>query len=164
LKQDGLTAQAEDYRAQMQEMEAERPAELLKEQAKCEEQFQNRPKVSNPFAETAEAERAELNSLTPAERASQAWVSHLDDFVSSGLVPANTPKALPLWAVNPDFFGPPRPRTDFRVITVEVLSEVTPVCISKKAEETDDTTTRHAWRMYEFMTTTDWQRVAQLLD
>jgi hypothetical protein len=164
LKRSGLTAQAEDFRAQRQKLEAEWPAELLKEQAKCEERFQNRPKVSNPFAELVEAERAELSSLTAAERASQAWFSAGGDRLFSGLVPADTPRSLPLWAENPDFFGPSRPRTDFRVITVEVGTGTPLGCISKKAEEADDLPTRHAWRMYQFMTTTDWQRVAQLLD
>jgi hypothetical protein len=163
LKRDGLTAQAEDFRAQRQKMEAEGPAELLKEQAQCEERFRNRPKVSNVYAELVEAERAELNSLTPAERALPAWYSLRADYRSSGLVPADTPESRPLWAVNPDFFGPSRPRTDFRVITVAVISAVT-ACTSKKAEEADSLDIRHAWRMYEFMTTTDWQRVAELLD
>jgi hypothetical protein len=164
LKQAGLTAQAEESRAIKEKLEAERPAELLKEQAQCEQRSQNRPRVSNTFADLIEAERAELNSLTPAERASQAWYSPGTGYLTSGLVPTDTPGALPLWAENPDFFAPSRPRTDFRVISVAVSAGAGPVCTSRKAEETDDITTRHAWRMYEFMTTTDWQRVAQLLD
>jgi hypothetical protein len=164
LKQAGLNAQAEELHATLEKLEAEQPAELLKEQAQCEERFQNRPKVSNPFADLIEAERTELNSLTPAERASQAWYTPGTGYLSSGLVPEDTPGSLPLWVENPDFFGPSRPRTDFRVISVAVSAGGGPVCTSKKAEETDDITTRHAWRMYEFMTTTDWQRVAQLLD
>jgi hypothetical protein len=164
LKRNGLTAQAEDFRTQKQQIEAEWPAELLKQQAQCEKDFQNRPKVSNPFEELVEAERVELNSLTPAERASQAWFSAGGERLFSGLVPADAPNSLPLWAENPDFFGPPRPRTDFRVITVEVGSGTVQGCIETNLEEMDDITARHSRRMYEFMTTTDWQRVAQLLD
>lgn len=164
LKRNGLTAQAEDFRAQKQQLEAEWPAELLKQQAQCEKDFHNRPKVSNAFTDLVEAERAELNNMTPAERASQAWFSAGGERLFSGLVPADAPNSLPLWAENPDFFGPSRPRTDFRVITVSVVAEGFAPCISKKPEDPDDISTRHSWRMYEFMTTTDWERVAQLLD
>jgi hypothetical protein len=164
LKQAGLNAQAEESRAISEKLEAERPAELLKEQAQCEQRFHNRPRISNPFADLIQAERAELNSLSPAQRASQAWYSPGTGYLSSGLVPADTPGAHPLWVENPDFFAPSRPRTDFRVITIAVSSGAPPACTSKKAEETDSISTRHAWRMYQFMTTTDWQRVAHLLD
>jgi hypothetical protein len=94
----------------------------------------------------------------------KAWFSGGGDRLHSGLVPADAPNSLPLWAANPDFFGPSLPRTDFRVITIVVAAEGFASCISKKPEDPDNISTRHSWRMYEFMTTTDWQRVAQLLD
>jgi len=114
---------------------------------------------------------SELEAMTPAERASQAWWSwervH-ENYKSSGLVPADALESQPLWAENPDFFYRSRPRTDFQIITVFVdggggdgQGGYLP---PKKADQPTPISDLHLWRMYEFLTTTDWQRVAALLD
>jgi hypothetical protein len=114
---------------------------------------------------------SELEAMTPAERASQAWWSSKwknVNYMSSGLVPADAPESQPLWAENRDFFDRSRPRTDFQIITVFVdggggdgQGGYLP---PKKVDQPEPITALHLWRMYEFLTTTNWQRIAALLD
>jgi hypothetical protein len=107
-------------------------------------------------AELIEPLRAELARMTPEERTSQAWYNPLMRGArTSGLVPPNAPSAAALVAVNPDFFDLSRPRTDFQIICVQVASE--PDSKLNKDEVP-------FWRLQEFLTTTDWQLVAELLD
>jgi len=75
-------------------------------------------------------------------------------------VAPDAPRAVELVTTNPDFFDRSRPRTDFQVISVDI--EYGPPVGADHAhlgqEDLPD------WRLYEFLTTTDWQRVAALLD
>jgi hypothetical protein len=99
--------------------------------------------------------------MTPAERASTAWYDGLTEGPdASGLVAPDAPRAEELVAANPDFFDRSRPRSDLQLISVSV--EYGPSVGADHANLTQDDLPD--WRMYEFLTTTDWQSVAALLD
>jgi hypothetical protein len=145
-------ADAERRRADNEKMEANMPGVLQAAAASCEASLK---KAAAMEAEQTEALRAELARLTPPERASQAWYAPGPGPGKSGLVTPTDPQAGALVALNPDFFDRSRPRTDFQIICVEVSSE--PEFQLNKDEVP-------FWRLEEFLTTTDWQRVAELLD
>ncbi len=56
--------------------------------------------------------RAQLRSLSPAERSAQAWVSNPE----LGLAAPGSPEARPLVTLNPDFFDRTRPRTKVQLV------------------------------------------------
>lgn len=163
LKQSNPAA-AEEFRARMEKLEADVPGQMKQGIANCEElrkkmaQPAPEPVVQNRILETY---RAELARMTPAERASPAWYDHLAQGPdASGLVAAQAPRAVELVTTNPDFYDRSLPRTDFQVICVDI--EYDPSVGAGHANLTPDDLPD--WRMYEFLTTTDWQRIAALLD
>jgi hypothetical protein len=157
-------AVAEHFRARMEKMEADMPALLKQGIANCEElRKQIAQRAAEPVApdRVLESLRAELARMTPAERASPAWFDSLAEGPgASGLVAPHAPRAVELVTTNPDFFDRSRPRTDFQVISVDI--EYGPRVGADHANLSQDDLPD--WRMYEFLTTTDWQRVAALLD
>lgn len=157
-------AAAERYRAEMEKMEADTPTELKEAQARCEaeqKQAAQRPPEHVGPDRVLESLRAELARMTPTERASPAWYDKLAEGPdASGLVAPHAPRAVELVTTNPDFFDRSRPRTDLQVISVDI--EYGPTVGADHANLRHDDLVD--WRLYEFLTTTDWQRVAALLD
>ncbi len=157
-------AAAEEFRARMEKLEADNPGWLKQGIANCEEL---RKKIAQRAAEPVapdrilESLRGELARMAPAERASPAWYDSLAEGPdASGLVAPHAPRAVELVTTNPDFFDRSRPRTDFQVISVDI--EYGPTVGADHANLSQDELPD--WRMYEFLTTTDWQRVAAQLD
>jgi hypothetical protein len=141
-------AKAEEFVRTAQQRESEMEANL-KSSASV---FAGTSASLQPLRNSLAALRAELAAMPVGERASQAWWGgHLGDLDSS-LVPAGTPNAKPLVAVNPDFFDRSRLRTDWQLITVTFSWEgLPPEHIGAK-------------RLHEFRQSTDWKRVAALMD
>ena len=157
-------AAAEQFHARMEKTEADMPALLKEGQARCEAQQKQAAQTTSAQVapdRVIEPLRAELARMTPAERASPAWYDKLPEGPdASGLVAPHAPRAVELVTTNPDFFDRSRPRTDFQVISVDI--EYDPTVGADHANLSQDDLPD--WRMYEFLTTTDWQRVAALLD
>jgi hypothetical protein len=152
-------AEAERFRTSVDKTEADMPAGLKKNQALCE--ADRKWHAEHAADEVLERYRAELARMTPAERASPAWYDKLAEGPeASGLVAPDAPRAVELVTTNPDFYDRSRPRTDFQVISVDI--EYGPTVGADHANLCRDDLPD--WRMYEFLTTTDWQRVAALLD
>jgi hypothetical protein len=148
----------------MEKVEADTPAQLQEAQARCEAE-QKRAAQTTPEQvapdRVLESLRAELARMTPAERASPAWYDKLAEGPdASGLVAPHAPSAVELVTTNPDFFDRSRPRTDLQVISVDI--EYGPTVGADHANLRRDDLVD--WRLYEFLTTTDWQRVTALLD
>ena len=157
-------AGAERYRAEMEKMEADTPAQLQEAQARCEAQqkqaAQHAPEQIAPDR-IVEPLRAELARMTPAERASPAWYDKESEGPdASGLVAPDAPRAEELVTTNPGFFDRSLPLSDLQVITVDVRYHpaVGPDHANLRQEDLIN------WRLYEFLTTTDWQRVVALLN
>lgn len=103
--------------------------------------------------------RKELAGMSSAKRNSQAWRGRIDEkeFLSRGgfhseLVPAGTADAGPLVAINPDFFDKSLPRSAIQVITVDL------------APGGHSETFIGVQRLREMLATTDWNKVAGLLE
>ena len=155
-------AGAERYRAEMEKLEADTPAQLKETQARCEAQLaaQQTPEPVAPDRIVAPL-RAELARMTPAERASPAWYDKESEGPdASGLVAPDAPRAEELVTTNPNFFDRSLPLSDLQVITVDVRYHpaVGPDHANLHQEDLIN------WRLYEFLTTTDWQRVVALLN
>jgi hypothetical protein len=152
-------ADAERFRTSVEKTEADMPAGLKKNQALCE--ADRKWRAEHTADVVLEHLRAELARMTPAERASPAWYDSLGEGPdASGLVAPDAPRAVELVTTNPDFYDRSRSRTDFQVISVDI--EYDPSVGADHANLRQDDLPD--WRMYEFLTTTDWQRVAALLD
>jgi hypothetical protein len=150
---------AERFRADTEKQETEMPAGLKKNQALCE--ADRKWHAEHAADRVLETYRAELARMTPAELASPAWYDSLAEGPdASGLVAPDAPRAVELVTTNPDFFDRSRPRTDFQVISVD--TEYGPTVGADHANLRQEDLLD--WLMYEFLTTTDWQRVAELLD
>jgi len=157
-------AAAERYHAEMEKVEADTPAQLKEAQARCEAEqkqaAQRTPEAAAPDR-VLESLRAELARMTPAERVAPAWYDKLAEGPdASGLVAPHAPRAVELVTTNPDFLDRSRPRTDLQVISVDI--EYGPPVGADHANLSQEDLPN--WRLYEFLTTTDWQRVAALLD
>lgn len=76
------------------------------------------PRDQQARAELAALE-AELAGMSPAERASQAYVGGTHPVLPAGLSPANDPGAQALVAPNPAFFDLTRPRTSFQMAILD---------------------------------------------
>ena len=158
------SAGAERYRAEMEKLEADTPAQLKEAQARCEVQrkqaAQQAPEQVAPDR-IVEPLRAELARMTPAERASPAWYDKESEGPdASGLVAPDAPRAEELVTTNPDFFDRSLPLSDLQVISVDIRYHpaVGPDHANLRQEDLIN------WRLYEFLTTTDWQRVVALLN
>jgi hypothetical protein len=155
-------AGAERYRAEMEKLEADTPAQLKEAQARCEAQLaaQQPPEPVAPDR-IVEPLRAELARMTPAERASPAWYDKESEGPdASGLVAPDAPRAEELVTTNPDFFDRSLPLSDLQVISVDIRYQpaVGPDHANLRQEDFVN------WRLYEFLTTTDWQLVVALLN
>ena len=121
-------------------------AGLMEEKARIEK---DRKEHGDPVIDPL---RSQLQALSPAERASQAWV----DRPSEPLVPAGTGR--PLVAFNPDYFDRSRPRSDIQLIVVglnfggQKLDDIPP-----PFEYATDLSRARLW---EFVREVDWQQVA----
>lgn len=156
------SAGAERYRAEMEKLEADTPAQLKEAQSRCEAQqaAQQPPEQVAPDRIVAPL-RAELARMRPAERASPAWYDKESEGPdASGLVAPDAPRAEELVTTNPDFFDRSLPLSDLQVITVDVRYHpaVGPDHANLRQEDLIN------WRLYEFLTTTDWQRFVALLN
>lgn len=137
-------AKAEEFRRLSEQMEAE-----------GEIQLKSAPPVddSNPLAAlqaSAATIRAELERMSPEDRASQAYWARPpdDDPLGSGLVPAGTHDAPPLVAVNPALLDQSRPPEEVQVISV--TSSYDGSWLVDK-------------RVYDFLRSVDWNRVATFI-
>ncbi len=95
----------------------EREADLAKNLADVPAAYRDQIVQANgPLLEPL---RAQLRSLSAAERASQAWVN---DRMGNRdmLVPANSEEGRALVALNPDYFDLARPRTDVQLIVLRL--------------------------------------------
>ena len=157
-------AEAERYRAEMEKMEADTPAQLKEAQARCEaEQKQAAQQAPEQVApdRIVKSLRDELARMTPAERASPAWYDKQSEGPdASGLVAPDAPRAEELVTTNPDFFDRSLPLSDMQVITVDI--RYYPAVGADHANLSQEDLIN--WRLYEFLTTTDWQRVVALLN
>jgi hypothetical protein len=149
-------AEAERYRADMEKMEAEMPAQFKKIQATCE--ADRRQRAEHPADPVLETYRAELAGMTPAERASQAWTRGAYDYPSP-FVPANTKGARPVVRFNPDYFDLSRPRTDIQLITV-LLEEVPENLAEPPLTDWDSL---GLIRLWQFVNQVDWQQLAAMI-
>jgi hypothetical protein len=157
-------AGAERYRAEMDKLEVDTPAELKEAQARCEAQqkqaAQQAPAQVAPDR-IVKPLRDELARLTPAERASPAWYDKQSEGPdASGLVAPDAPRAEELVTTNPDFFDRSLPLSDLQVISVDIRYHpaVGPDHANLRQEDLIN------WRLYEFLTNTDWERVVALLN
>jgi hypothetical protein len=157
-------AGAERYRTDMEKLEADMPAQLKASQALCEAQrrqaAQQAPEQVSPDR-TVKPLRAELARMTPAERASPAWYDKESEGPdASGLVAPGAPRAEELVTTNPDFFDRSLPLSDMQIISVDIsyYPAVGPDHANLRQEDLPN------WRLYEFLTTTDWQQVVALLN
>ena len=157
-------AGAERYRAEMEKLEVDTPTQLKEAQARCEAQqkqaAQQTPGQAAPDR-IVEPLRAELARMTPAERASPAWYDKQSEGPdTSGLVAPDAPRAEELVTTNPDFFDRSLPLSDLQVISVDIRYHpaVGPDHANLRQEDLIN------WRLFEFLTTTDWQHVAALLN
>ena len=157
-------AAAEQFRARMEKLEADMLAQLKEGQARCEaeqKQAAQRPPEQVAPDRVLESLRAELAGMTPAERVASASYDKLAEGPdASGLVAPYAPRAVELVTTNPDFLDRSRPRTDLQVISVDI--EYGPPVGADHANLSQEDLPN--WRLYEFLTTTDWQHVAALLD
>jgi hypothetical protein len=157
-------AEAERYRAEMEKMEADTPAQLKEAQARCEAQqkqaAQQAPEQVAPDR-IVKPLRDELARMTPAERVSPAWYDKLSEGPdASGLVAPDAPRAEELVTTNPDFFDRSLPLSDLQVISVDIW--FFPAVGADRANLRQEDLIN--WRLYEFLTTTDWQRVVAMLN
>ena len=97
--------------------------------------------------------RSELAAMAPAERNSQAWIARLGD-VTSGLLPAGTSGARALVAVNWDFLDRSRPRADWQLVT----AVFEPGVLRNNPGHVGSI------RLKQLRESTDWRKVATLLD
>ena len=106
----------------------------------------------NPLREAFTALRAELVRMPADERQSQAWIASSQGDLDSRLVPAGTPVARPLVAVNPAYFDRSRSRADWQLITVSFFQ--------------GGSSEQHIGvvRLQEFRATADWKRGAALIN
>ena len=157
-------AGAERYRTDMEKLVADMTAQLKASQARCETQrkqaAQQAPEQVTPDR-TVKPLRAELARMTPAERASPAWYDKESEGPdASGLVAPDAPRAEELVTTNPDFFDRSLPLSDMQVISVYIWYHpaVGPDHANLRQEDLIN------WRLYEFLTTTDWQHIVTLLN
>jgi hypothetical protein len=157
-------AGAERYRTEMEKLEVDMPAQLKAGQARCEAQrkqaAQQAPEQVAPDR-IVKPLRAELARMTPAERASPAWYDKQSEGPdASGLVAPGAPHAEELVTTNPDFFDRSLPLSDMQVISVDIYYHPAVGADRANLRQKDFVN----WRLYEFLTTTDWQHIAALLN
>lgn len=144
-------ASAEEYRRKALDMES-----------KMEEGLRNSAAKLAPVGDPAQVYRdiiasltTELQAMSPAERASQAWylktAANAEDLRSSLLAPAGEP-ARALVAVNPAYFDRSRPTTDWQIITMT---------LHWRAYRPDFLAVA---RLFDFISGTDWRRAATLME
>jgi hypothetical protein len=158
------SAGAERYRADMEKLAADMTAQLKAGQARCEAQrkqaAQQAPEQVSPDR-TVKPLRAELARMTPAERASPAWYDKESEGPdASGLVAPGAPRAEELVTTNPDFFDRSLPLSDMQIISVDISYYPAVGADHANLRQKDLIN----WRLYEFLTTTDWQQVVALLN
>ena len=98
--------------------------------------------------------QAQLAAMSPAERASQAWVAVPGAI--SPLVPEGTKGARRVVVVNPDYFDRDRPRTDVQLVTVR-LEGIPREGPRAALRECSDVSERRLW---ELVNQLDWRRIA----
>jgi hypothetical protein len=156
-------AGAERYRADMEKLEADTPAQLKASQTLCEAQRKQAAQAPEQVSpdRTVKPLRAELARMTPAERASPAWYDKQSEGPdTSGLVAPGAPRAEELVTTNPDFFDRSLPLSDMQIISVDIsyYPAVGPGHANLRREDLIN------WRLYEFLTTTDWQQIVAALN
>jgi hypothetical protein len=136
---------AEEFRRMNEQMEAGIEAQLQAVRMPADDLGMLRT-----FETTTARLRDELASMSPRERASQGlWMKpEDDDLLGSGLVPAGTPGAVELVALNPKLVDRTRPPEEIQLITVETNFDGSRVSNA---------------RLQEFLETVDWRRVASFL-
>lgn len=107
------------------------PAALERARARDEayvkrlEEAANPPPSSPVFFSTRKRDelKAQLEAMSPAERAAPAWVSAASTWQPErfAFVEPNTSGAVPLVRVNPDFFDKSLPRTSIQVVNITKL-------------------------------------------
>jgi hypothetical protein len=99
--------------------------------------------------------RAELDGMTPDQRASEAWYNPDHKPYRSGAVPPDTPGARQLVVINPDYFDHSLPRTALQLITV---------LVEHMGSHPEDAWQAYPRRAAEFANTADWKGVLQLCE
>lgn len=107
--------------------------------------------------------QAELDALSPAQRASQAWLLGSGASEDSGLAVPDAPDARPLIIVNPDFLDRSLPRTAVQMVAVRLnwgtyLDEETRAIDTITAD--DHVGVRRLW---ELLNQTDWTKLAAMV-
>ncbi len=158
-------------RARDESWKAYEEIERQNEEAAKEMPAQLKKTIENMQKDLGEL-RDKLASLSPEERKAQAWFGTTPGSLK-GLVPPNTPDAEPLIKLNPDFFDPSLPRTALQLMTVYfawvgTLTQGERVSSLRWEESLGSGTDRPMWdygsvRVYEFLQTADWRKVASLL-
>jgi len=109
--------------------------------------------------EYLKALKAELASLTPQERASQAYLGDWKTGLrASGLVESNEAEARPVVSVNPEFFNKSLPRAAFQSIVVIGLGS------AEEARRHSKKPDPAQLRILELKDALDWNKVLALLD
>jgi hypothetical protein len=114
---------------------------------------------SDPFRKFMALLSSELEALTPAERASDAWCNPHKIIPGSGLVPPNSPDSRRLVTTNPDFFDKTLPRADFQFVTgtFEWSGGITQIDAIDAVKQFPDA------RLWEWMRTTPWEKIADMV-
>jgi hypothetical protein len=147
-------AKADEYLKKAEEMEAAMEAKLKPlppegARLKADDDSVDRQAI--------DALQRELAAMTPAERRSQAWRGRIDEkkiganFFSQ-LVPAGSAEAGPLVTLNPEFFDKSKPRSAVQLITIHMYWE------GYSASHIG------VIRLNEMLATTNWAKIAALLD
>lgn len=141
-------AQAEQFLKSQADIEARTETEMKKLSA------QQDPGPLRAMRAGVAALREELARMPAGERQSQAWLQKMGDAGTSSLLPAGTAGARPLVVINWDFLDRSRPRADWQI----VVGVFEPGIIRNLHEHPGFV------RLKQFRETTEWGKVAALLD